>query len=184
MFFRLDPSSALDFLWACSHIPRIWQGRDQKISQVSSQAHIQSISRDQSQREFILLKLMTVCVCVSFYVCAEENWEVCAPAQLGGAHQPGRPDFVRVGAQQPRLTPRWYEQPGPGVLLPHPVQAAPPSLLLQRRSRKHQESLGVSHQLLKEMGGQVRLSFTLILHSRSLSHASICKDTYAHHTSS
>uniref|UniRef100_A0A3B3ZVG2 Uncharacterized protein n=1 Tax=Periophthalmus magnuspinnatus TaxID=409849 RepID=A0A3B3ZVG2_9GOBI len=28
---HLDPSSALDFLWACSHIPRIWQGRDQKI---------------------------------------------------------------------------------------------------------------------------------------------------------
>lgn len=33
--YRLDPSSALDFLWACSHIPRIWQGRDQKIPQVS-----------------------------------------------------------------------------------------------------------------------------------------------------
>uniref|UniRef100_A0A4W5KXU0 Integrator complex subunit 1 n=1 Tax=Hucho hucho TaxID=62062 RepID=A0A4W5KXU0_9TELE len=30
---RLDPSSALDFLWACSHIPRIWQGRDQKTPQ-------------------------------------------------------------------------------------------------------------------------------------------------------
>ncbi|KAJ3581991.1 hypothetical protein NHX12_016009 [Muraenolepis orangiensis] len=30
---RLDPSPALDFLWACSHIPRIWQGRDQKIPQ-------------------------------------------------------------------------------------------------------------------------------------------------------
>uniref|UniRef100_A0A8D3D451 Integrator complex subunit 1 n=1 Tax=Scophthalmus maximus TaxID=52904 RepID=A0A8D3D451_SCOMX len=31
--YKLDPSSALDFLWACSHIPRIWQGRDQKIPQ-------------------------------------------------------------------------------------------------------------------------------------------------------
>ncbi|XP_056117655.1 integrator complex subunit 1 isoform X2 [Rhinichthys klamathensis goyatoka] len=30
---RLDPTSALDFLWACSHIPRIWQGRDQKTPQ-------------------------------------------------------------------------------------------------------------------------------------------------------
>lgn len=30
---RPDPSSALDFLWACSHIPRIWQGRDQKTPQ-------------------------------------------------------------------------------------------------------------------------------------------------------
>ena len=79
MFFRLDPSSALDFLWACSHIPRIWQGRDQKISQVSSQAHIQSISRDQSQREFILLKLMTVCVCVCvcvfLFMCAQKKTE-------------------------------------------------------------------------------------------------------------
>ncbi|XP_041941283.1 integrator complex subunit 1 isoform X1 [Alosa sapidissima] len=30
---RLDPSPALDFLWACGHIPRIWQGRDQKTPQ-------------------------------------------------------------------------------------------------------------------------------------------------------
>uniref|UniRef100_A0A8C4SHK8 Integrator complex subunit 1 n=1 Tax=Erpetoichthys calabaricus TaxID=27687 RepID=A0A8C4SHK8_ERPCA len=30
---RLDPSSSLDFLWACIHIPRIWQGRDQKTPQ-------------------------------------------------------------------------------------------------------------------------------------------------------
>ncbi|XP_031422445.1 integrator complex subunit 1 isoform X2 [Clupea harengus] len=30
---RLDPSSALDFLWACGQIPRIWQGRDQKTPQ-------------------------------------------------------------------------------------------------------------------------------------------------------
>ena len=37
--FRLDPSSSLDFLWACSHIPRIWQGRDQKIRQVRLKIH-------------------------------------------------------------------------------------------------------------------------------------------------
>nr|XP_015215216.1 PREDICTED: integrator complex subunit 1 isoform X1 [Lepisosteus oculatus]XP_015215217.1 PREDICTED: integrator complex subunit 1 isoform X1 [Lepisosteus oculatus]XP_015215218.1 PREDICTED: integrator complex subunit 1 isoform X1 [Lepisosteus oculatus] len=30
---RLEPSSSLDFLWACIHIPRIWQGRDQKTPQ-------------------------------------------------------------------------------------------------------------------------------------------------------
>lgn len=34
---RLDPTSALDFLWACSHIPSILQGRDQKTPQVWSQ---------------------------------------------------------------------------------------------------------------------------------------------------
>ncbi|XP_043945691.1 integrator complex subunit 1 [Protopterus annectens] len=28
---RFDPSASLDFLWACVHIPRIWQGWDQKI---------------------------------------------------------------------------------------------------------------------------------------------------------
>ncbi|XP_030067172.1 integrator complex subunit 1 [Microcaecilia unicolor] len=30
---RFDPSAALDFLWACIHIPRIWQGRDQRTPQ-------------------------------------------------------------------------------------------------------------------------------------------------------
>ncbi|XP_063286495.1 integrator complex subunit 1 [Pelobates fuscus] len=30
---RLDPSASLDFLWACIHIPRIWQGRDQHTPQ-------------------------------------------------------------------------------------------------------------------------------------------------------
>ncbi|XP_020830897.1 integrator complex subunit 1 isoform X2 [Phascolarctos cinereus] len=30
---RFDPSAALDFLWACIHVPRIWQGRDQRTPQ-------------------------------------------------------------------------------------------------------------------------------------------------------
>ncbi|XP_044289697.1 integrator complex subunit 1 [Varanus komodoensis] len=30
---RFDPTASLDFLWACIHIPRIWQGRDQRIPQ-------------------------------------------------------------------------------------------------------------------------------------------------------
>nr|XP_056722177.1 integrator complex subunit 1 [Euleptes europaea] len=30
---RFDPAASLDFLWACIHIPRIWQGRDQRIPQ-------------------------------------------------------------------------------------------------------------------------------------------------------
>ncbi|XP_048349441.1 integrator complex subunit 1 isoform X2 [Sphaerodactylus townsendi] len=30
---RSDPAASLDFLWACIHIPRIWQGRDQRIPQ-------------------------------------------------------------------------------------------------------------------------------------------------------
>ncbi|KAL7979401.1 hypothetical protein Chor_015425 [Crotalus horridus] len=28
-----DPAASLDFLWACIHMPRIWQGRDQRIPQ-------------------------------------------------------------------------------------------------------------------------------------------------------
>ncbi|XP_049555909.1 integrator complex subunit 1 isoform X2 [Orcinus orca] len=30
---RFDPSASLDFLWACIHMPRIWQGRDQRTPQ-------------------------------------------------------------------------------------------------------------------------------------------------------
>ncbi|XP_042293672.1 integrator complex subunit 1 isoform X1 [Sceloporus undulatus] len=30
---RFDPTASLDFLWACIHIPRIWQGRDQRMPQ-------------------------------------------------------------------------------------------------------------------------------------------------------
>ncbi|NXM11999.1 INT1 protein, partial [Ploceus nigricollis] len=30
---RFDPTASLDFLWACVHIPRIWQGRDQRTPQ-------------------------------------------------------------------------------------------------------------------------------------------------------
>lgn len=64
MFFRLDPSSALDFLWACSHIPRIWQGRDQKIPQVGSKPCTQNLSfpslimRTQSEGERFLFCLL------------------------------------------------------------------------------------------------------------------------------
>lgn len=82
---------------------------------------------------------------------AEQNGQVRAAARLGGAHQPGRPDPVRVRAQQPRVARRRHGRPGPGGLLPHPVQAAAPTLLLQRRSGKHQESLRVPHQLHKEI---------------------------------
>ncbi|XP_062303542.1 integrator complex subunit 1 isoform X1 [Osmerus eperlanus] len=41
---RLDPSSALDFLWACSHIPRIWQGRDQKTPQKRTEKFVLRLS--------------------------------------------------------------------------------------------------------------------------------------------
>uniref|UniRef100_A0A3B3B352 Integrator complex subunit 1 n=1 Tax=Oryzias melastigma TaxID=30732 RepID=A0A3B3B352_ORYME len=43
----LDPSSALDFLWACSHIPRIWQGRDQKIPQKKTEKFVLQLSSEE-----------------------------------------------------------------------------------------------------------------------------------------
>ncbi|TSS23714.1 Integrator complex subunit 1 [Bagarius yarrelli] len=43
----VDPSSALDFLWACGHIPRIWQGRDQKIPQKRTEKFVLELSSDE-----------------------------------------------------------------------------------------------------------------------------------------
>ncbi|XP_069784447.1 integrator complex subunit 1 [Narcine bancroftii] len=37
---RPDPTSALDFLWACTHIPRIWQGRDQRTPQKHKKEYV------------------------------------------------------------------------------------------------------------------------------------------------
>lgn len=42
---RFDPAASLDFLWACIHVPRIWQGRDQRTPQAGlrgwrGEAHI------------------------------------------------------------------------------------------------------------------------------------------------
>uniref|UniRef100_A0A668UDN3 Uncharacterized protein n=1 Tax=Oreochromis aureus TaxID=47969 RepID=A0A668UDN3_OREAU len=45
--YKLDPSSALDFLWACSHIPRIWQGRDQKIPQKKTEKFVLRLSSEE-----------------------------------------------------------------------------------------------------------------------------------------
>lgn len=86
---------------------------------------------------------------------AEEDREARATALVWRAHQPGRPDPVRVRAERPWFASRGPKQPGPGLLLPHPVQAASPWLLLQWRHGEHQESVRVPHQLHKEMGGQV-----------------------------
>ncbi|XP_051995791.1 integrator complex subunit 1 [Xyrauchen texanus] len=44
---RLDPTSALDFLWACSHIPRIWQGRDQKTPQKRTEKFVFKLSSEE-----------------------------------------------------------------------------------------------------------------------------------------
>ncbi|XP_023569170.1 integrator complex subunit 1 isoform X3 [Octodon degus] len=43
---RFDPSASLDFLWACVHVPRIWQGRDQRTPQKRREElvlHIQAV---------------------------------------------------------------------------------------------------------------------------------------------
>uniref|UniRef100_A0A3Q3XEF0 Uncharacterized protein n=1 Tax=Mola mola TaxID=94237 RepID=A0A3Q3XEF0_MOLML len=56
--YKLDPSSALDFLWACSHIPRIWQGRDQKICQKKTEKFVLRLTSEEliSLVDLILLE--------------------------------------------------------------------------------------------------------------------------------
>lgn len=76
---RLDPSSALDFLWACSHIPRIWQGRDQKIPQVRSKVPAPGCHRclflnATEAREFIPAEL----ICISRGPCRRKPKSVCS----------------------------------------------------------------------------------------------------------
>uniref|UniRef100_A0A8B9LSR4 Integrator complex subunit 1 n=1 Tax=Astyanax mexicanus TaxID=7994 RepID=A0A8B9LSR4_ASTMX len=56
---RVDPSSALDFLWACSHIPRIWQGRDQKTPQKRTEKFVLKLSADE------LISLVDLILCES-----------------------------------------------------------------------------------------------------------------------
>lgn len=56
---KLDPSSALDFLWACSHIPRIWQGRDQKIPQKKTEKFVLKLSSEE------LISLVDLILCES-----------------------------------------------------------------------------------------------------------------------
>ncbi|XP_060071544.1 integrator complex subunit 1-like [Ylistrum balloti] len=46
------PTTVLDFLWACLQIPKIWQGREQKISKKQPVENVLSLS--QSQLETIL----------------------------------------------------------------------------------------------------------------------------------
>ena len=36
----MSASSVLDFLWACIHIPTIWQGRDKKLPKVKLHPHL------------------------------------------------------------------------------------------------------------------------------------------------
>ncbi|XP_072532490.1 integrator complex subunit 1 isoform X2 [Salminus brasiliensis] len=56
---RVDPSSALDFLWACSHIPRIWQGRDQKTPQKRTEKFVLKLTSDE------LISLVDLILCES-----------------------------------------------------------------------------------------------------------------------
>ncbi|OWF40859.1 integrator complex subunit 1-like [Mizuhopecten yessoensis] len=49
---RFCPTTVLDFLWACLQIPKIWQGREQKISKNQPVENVLSLS--QSQLETIL----------------------------------------------------------------------------------------------------------------------------------
>ena len=41
--FSYDATSVLDFLWACVHIPKIWQGRERKVPKVNSYIVVRSL---------------------------------------------------------------------------------------------------------------------------------------------
>ncbi|XP_042197003.1 integrator complex subunit 1 [Callorhinchus milii] len=42
---RFDPTACLDFLWACVHIPKIWQGRDQKTPQKRTEEYVLQLKK-------------------------------------------------------------------------------------------------------------------------------------------
>ncbi|MGH0125925.1 UNVERIFIED_CONTAM: hypothetical protein FKN15_040150 [Acipenser sinensis] len=65
---RLDPSSSLDFLWACIHIPRIWQGRDQKTPQKRTE-------------EFVLCLKPPELICLVDLILSESEMNSCSPSQ-------------------------------------------------------------------------------------------------------
>ncbi|KAL5018227.1 hypothetical protein ScPMuIL_003949 [Solemya velum] len=43
-----DPTSVLDFLWACLHIPRIWQGRESKTNKNHIMEDVLGLNTDQT----------------------------------------------------------------------------------------------------------------------------------------
>ncbi|XP_055507319.1 integrator complex subunit 1 isoform X2 [Leucoraja erinacea] len=55
---RLDPPAALDFLWACTRIPRIWQGRDQRTPQKHTKEYVLCLKKSEliSLVDIILLE--------------------------------------------------------------------------------------------------------------------------------
>ncbi|RUS89929.1 hypothetical protein EGW08_002281 [Elysia chlorotica] len=44
---RLDPSAVLDFLWACGHIPKIWQGREKSTQKVEYKEDVLQLTAPQ-----------------------------------------------------------------------------------------------------------------------------------------
>ncbi|XP_070581337.1 integrator complex subunit 1-like isoform X2 [Ptychodera flava] len=60
---RIDSTAALDFLWACIHIPKLWQGRDTKTPKKHTEEVIFHLSAKQvcCLTDFILDELETCC---------------------------------------------------------------------------------------------------------------------------
>ncbi|KAK3607441.1 hypothetical protein CHS0354_035142 [Potamilus streckersoni] len=46
-FSNYDPSSVLDFLWACIHIPKIWQGRERKVQKNQTKDDVLALTDEQ-----------------------------------------------------------------------------------------------------------------------------------------
>ena len=86
--FRLNATSVLDFVWACRHIPKIWQGRELKTVQVKSTDPIQQwlIKQANKQRnkqtEKVSLIFCSACVFVVSTPCLKPT-ELCVPVFVG-----------------------------------------------------------------------------------------------------
>ena len=50
----LDPTAVLDFLTACIHIPRLWQGRDQNLGKNSKPEDVLNLSDNSIKVGFLL----------------------------------------------------------------------------------------------------------------------------------
>lgn len=138
---RFDPSASLDFLWACIHIPRIWQGRDQRTPQagvgapacrVGTRGHGRGPSRPGLTGGPV----------------AEAAGGAGAAGAGSRAHRPGGADPGGGGGQGPGR--------GRHRLRPAAGPAAPAAQLLPRRRRGRRGGDSTPDELHPAVGQQVR----------------------------
>lgn len=197
-FFRLDPSSALDFLWACSHIPRIWQGRDQKISQVRSKAHVQSPESKSPFFSAFFVKAQPdrvhsaeaddSCTFFFFCLCRRKQRSLCYDSLRRSSSAWSTwscRSLSSTVATHPTMTKAaaWTRSPAPSSS-PGCPSFTPTAMEIWKTSRKSRSTSSTAQR--NGRTGKVYISchpeYLLFQHlSSTLSRPSICKHTYAHH---